>query len=142
LIYMLDTNVISHVVKQSPGWDRIAANYDKARRAGSQLTMSIMSVYEIRKGLLLGESGKAKMKMTTRANMGLMMGSFQWFNFDGYAAESAARVAADLKRAGQPIGEIDTLIAGHALAVGATVVTHNTKDFSRVPGLTVVDWTQ
>ena len=91
---MLDTNVISHVVKQSPGWDRIAANYDKARRAGSQLTMSIMSVYEIRKGLLLGESGRAKMKMTTRANMGLMMGSFQWFNFDGYAAESAARVAA------------------------------------------------
>lgn len=139
---MLDTNVISTIVKRGPGWEKITNNWATESRAGALSVLSIMTVYEVRKGLILGESGRAKMKLTTRASMGLMLGSFQWFNFDGYAAESSARVAADLQRSGQTIGEIDALIAGHALAVGATVVTHNTREFSRVPGLSVIDWTQ
>jgi tRNA(fMet)-specific endonuclease VapC len=40
----------------------------------------------------------------------------------------------------QPIGPYDVLLAGHALALGATLVTHNTREFARVPGLTVEDW--
>ena len=45
-----------------------------------------------------------------------------------------------LQARGTPIGPLDTLIAAHALALGATVVTHNVREFDRVPGLTVENW--
>ncbi|KXU34113.1 hypothetical protein AXK11_08685 [Cephaloticoccus primus] len=63
--------------------------------------------------------------------------------FDEVAARAAARVRAylaNLKPNAQPIGPLDCLLAGHALALGATVVTNNVREFSRVPGLLVEDW--
>ena len=57
-------------------------------------------------------------------------------------AREAGRVRAHLARAGQPIRPFDVLIAGQALARGLTLVTHNTDEFARVPGLTVEDWTR
>lgn len=44
------------------------------------------------------------------------------------------------ERQGRPIGALDTLIAAHALALNATLMTHNVSEFSRVPGLRVEDW--
>jgi tRNA(fMet)-specific endonuclease VapC len=46
----------------------------------------------------------------------------------------------DLERIGAKIGPLDTLIAGTALAHGATLVTHNTEEFSRISGLRLEDW--
>ncbi len=63
--------------------------------------------------------------------------------FDAAAAHHAGFVRAflaNLKPNAQPIGGYDALLAGHALALGAVFVTHNTKEFSRVPGLNVEDW--
>ncbi len=60
--------------------------------------------------------------------------------FDRQAADRAARVRFDLERKGAQIGPLDTLIAGTVLAHGATLVTHNTEEFSRIPGLQVEDW--
>lgn len=60
--------------------------------------------------------------------------------FDAAAAHVYGQVAAHLVEAGVPIGTMDTLIAAHAVALHATVVTHNTRHFSRVPGLRLVDW--
>ena len=48
---------------------------------------------------------------------------------------------ADLERKGTPIGPMDMLIVGHARSEGLTLVTNNTREFFRVPGLTVEDWT-
>jgi tRNA(fMet)-specific endonuclease VapC len=64
-------------------------------------------------------------------------------DFDEYAAQLAAEVRASLETMrpnAQPIGPYDVLLAGHALAMGAVLVTHNTREFSRVPGLSVEDW--
>lgn len=61
------------------------------------------------------------------------------------AAFQAAQIRAFLERLkpnAQPIGPFDTLIAGQALAMGAILVTSNTKEFARVPGLTLEDWSQ
>ena len=63
--------------------------------------------------------------------------------FDGHAAQRAAEVRASLeimRPNAQPIGPYDVLLAGHALSLGAVLVTHNTREFARVPGLSVEDW--
>lgn len=60
--------------------------------------------------------------------------------FGDEEAKQASRLRAKLERAGTPIGPYDVLIAATALAQGATLVTHNVSEFSRVPGLQVVDW--
>lgn len=62
--------------------------------------------------------------------------------FGSSAAISYGFVRSVLERKGQLIGQLDMLIAAHALAEGATVVTHNTREFMRVPGLAVEDWTK
>jgi len=63
--------------------------------------------------------------------------------FDEEAAWHTGRIRAHLealKPNAQPIGSYDTQIAGHALSLGATLVTHNTDEFKRVPSLIVEDW--
>lgn len=61
-------------------------------------------------------------------------------NFGTNAAISYGVVCTLLERTGRSIGRFDMLIAGHALSEGATLVTHNTREFRRVPGLAVEDW--
>ena len=61
--------------------------------------------------------------------------------FDESAAEHAADIRADLEQRGVKIGPLDTLIAGHARSLGAVLVTGNTREFERVDGLRVEDWT-
>ena len=56
------------------------------------------------------------------------------------AARKAAGIRARLERQGTPIGPMDTLIAGTALAYNTTLVTHNTAEFQRIPGLQLTDW--
>ena len=59
---------------------------------------------------------------------------------DAADARMAAELRAALARAGTPIGAYDVLIAGQALARDLTVLTHNVREFARVPGLRVEDW--
>lgn len=61
--------------------------------------------------------------------------------FDDRAAECYGAVRTQLERAGTPIGPLDTLIAAHALALKLTLVTSNQREFSRVTGLQIEDWT-
>jgi tRNA(fMet)-specific endonuclease VapC len=61
-------------------------------------------------------------------------------DFTEPCAVIAARIRADLARAGTPIGPYDLQIAATALAHGLTLVSHNTAEFSRVPGLSLEDW--
>ena len=65
---------------------------------------------------------------------------FDCIDLDINSAQKAGEVRAHLRKLGTPIGEYDLLIAGIALAHKLTVVTHNTSEFNRVPGLKVEDW--
>ena len=60
--------------------------------------------------------------------------------FDHEAGSSYGDIRTELERAGTPIGPLDTLIAAHAVALNATVVTNNEREFRRVPGLRVENW--
>lgn len=66
--------------------------------------------------------------------------SFQVLPFDADDARVAAELRVELRRLGRPIGPFDALIAGQALARKLTLITHNTREFSRVEGLTIEDW--
>lgn len=67
-------------------------------------------------------------------------GEFRSLPFDGKSAEIYGEIRADLERRGTPIGPYDLQIAAIALAHNLTLVTHNTREFSRVEGLLLVDW--
>ena len=60
--------------------------------------------------------------------------------FDSQAAKEAARIRVQLEAQGKMIGPFDVLLAGQATAAGFRLVTHNTAEFSRVPGLLLEDW--
>lgn len=62
-------------------------------------------------------------------------------DFDGKVAEVYGNVRANLEKAGTPIGSMDILIGSHATSLGVTLVTNNTREFNRIKGLKVVDWT-
>ena len=66
----------------------------------------------------------------------------QSIGWEQEAADVHATVRAQLSLAGTPIGTFDTLLAAHALALNATVVTNNEKHFSQVPGLRIDNWTR
>ena len=65
---------------------------------------------------------------------------FEVLDFDREDARQAGELRARLAAAGTPIGSYDVLIAGQALARALTLVTHNTREFQRVPGLRIEDW--
>jgi predicted nucleic acid-binding protein len=62
--------------------------------------------------------------------------------WDERAATHFASIAVELHRSGIPVGSMDTMIAGHAIAVGAVLVTSNERHFARVPGLSIENWTR
>ena len=61
-------------------------------------------------------------------------------DFDSGAADAYGVIRADLERRGLPIGDLDMLLAAHALSEGLIFVTHNTSEFQRVRGLQLEDW--
>jgi tRNA(fMet)-specific endonuclease VapC len=65
---------------------------------------------------------------------------YRSFGFDDKSAKEFGSLRAHLKRLGTPIGPYDLMIAAIAMTNGLTIVTHNTAEFSRVPGLAIDDW--
>lgn len=65
----------------------------------------------------------------------------QILDFDEKAARVYGDVRAHLRREGTPVGPLDMLIGAHALSIEAILVSNNTREFGRIPGLALVDWT-
>jgi len=79
-------------------------------------------------------------RVSNRALVANLRGQYASLPFDDRAAEHYGPLRADLASKGTPIGPNDLMIAAIALAHRLTVVTHNTAEFCRVPGLNVIDW--
>lgn len=75
-----------------------------------------------------------------RADVDQFAAPFASLPFDDAAADACSRIRHHLERLGTPIGPYDLQIAAIALANACTLVTHNTQEFSRVPGLLLEDW--
>jgi tRNA(fMet)-specific endonuclease VapC len=129
-IFMLDTDTVSFALR---GVGAVAARLAKHKR--SELCLSTITVAELRFG-----ADKRRSRKTHRAIDAFLFG-VDVMAFDNSAAEKFGTIAAALATSGEPIGQMDTLIAGHALAVNATLVTNNQRHFSKVNGLKLENWT-
>jgi tRNA(fMet)-specific endonuclease VapC len=90
---------------------------------------------ELIAGALISDNQKANLRNTEKT-----LSFFQIVPFDDAAAEMYGKIKARLEKSGNMIGPNDLIIAATVLSRGGTLVTSNTKEFSRVEGLDLVDW--
>jgi tRNA(fMet)-specific endonuclease VapC len=128
-LYMLDTDTVSFALR---GIGEVGARL--ARHKASELCLSAITVAELRFG-----ADKRRSRKIHRAIDAFLSG-VEVLAFDNSAAAKFGAIAAALAGAGEPIGQMDTLIAGHALSAGATLVTNNQRHFSKVSGLKLENW--
>lgn len=104
-----------------------------------QQVMSAMTFAELTYGVHASAAAKRKKNQAVLDSLALHLAVLDW---PQDAAKHYAEIRADLKKRGAQIGAADLMIAAHARAIGAIVVTNNVKDFARVKGLQVENWTR
>lgn len=133
--YLLDTNIVIALINDRP--PIVRSRFQSEFRKGCAFYLSAVVEFELRYGIA---KSQARQKNLAKLQE-LLRFPFSILPFDSAEAEAAGEIRADLERRGIPIGAYDIQIAGQALYHGLTLVTANTDEFLRVPGLSVVDWT-
>ena len=129
-MFALDTNSLIYFFK---GVGRVAERL--LSTPPSEIALPTVVLYDLEVGIAKSRAAKKR-----RDQLDEMLSIVRLLPFDRAPADASARIRANLEALGTPIGPIDTLIAGTALAVGATLVTHNVKEFERVSGLRIIEW--
>jgi tRNA(fMet)-specific endonuclease VapC len=127
--YMLDTNIVSEILRNPVG--RAA---QRARAAAESVCVSIIVAAELRYGC----ARKGSPQLLRRVED--FLSEVPVLPFDVPADSEYGGIRAELEAAGRPIGSNDLLIAAHACALAATMVTANVGEFRRIPGLNVENW--
>lgn len=130
-MYLLDTNICIYFMKNKyPDLTKRLMEHDP-----SELMISSVTVFELEYGVAKSHWGEKN-----HQKMLLFLAPFTIVPFDGNDAVTAGRIRGFLAQAGTPIGPYDVMIAGQGLDRNLTVITHNVKEFSRVPDLKIEDW--
>lgn len=127
---MLDTNIVIFTMKNRP--QRVRETF---RQHSGDLCISSVSHMELVYG--------AEKSDRPERNLDVLKGfvaRLEIVPYDEKAAAHSGQIRSDLAKAGTPIGPYDQMIAGHARSLGLMLVSNNTKEFSRVAGLRLVDW--
>lgn len=135
--FLLDTNVLSELMRQRPDTDVLDWF---AQHAHAAMRISSVTQAEILTGIALLPAGKRRMALALAAEQ-MFAQDFagHCHVFDTAAAKNHALIVSARTRQGHPISTEDAQIAAIALAAGLTVVTRNTKDFEKIDGLTLVN---
>jgi tRNA(fMet)-specific endonuclease VapC len=130
-IYMLDTDIASFIMKR--------VSLDAIRRLQALPTdatcISAIVESELRFGIAVSPR-----QQKDQVALDEFLQYMQVSDFPAAAASDYGLMRADLKRRGVMIGSNDLLIAAHARRLGLTLVTNNTREFKRVPGLKIENW--
>ena len=130
LKFMLDTNICIFTIKNRPEAVRMAFMAHHG-----QLCISTVTLMELVYG--------AEKSSGPQRNLAVVEGfaaRLEVLNYDQDAAIHTGQLRAELALLGKPIGPYDQMIAGHARSQGLILVTNNTREFERVPGLRIEDW--
>ena len=130
--YMLDTNVAIHTIRRRP--PEVRARFLAHH---GHMCLSTVSLMELVYG-----AEKSAQPDRNRRDVEAFTARLEVLPYDRDAAVHTGSIRSALARAGTPIGAYDQMIAGHARSRGLIVVTANTDEFARVPGIVVEDWTQ
>ena len=133
MAYMLDTDTCIYLINRRPGYEGILRRMDGLRYGDVHL--SSISLAELRYGV-----AKSQHQDKNQDRLEGFLARFEERDFDERAARAYGVIRAGLEAQGTPIGPLDTLLAAHALSLGATMVTNNGREFSRVSGLVVENW--
>jgi tRNA(fMet)-specific endonuclease VapC len=129
--FMLDTDSCIALIKRKP-----VGILRKITSLGpGDVGISMITLAELRYGV-----AKSAQKERNSQALDEFLLPLEIADFDETAADAYGKVRAALEKAGTPIGPLDTQIGAHALSLNAVLVTHNTREFRRIPGLAVEDW--
>ncbi|MFL6237057.1 MAG: type II toxin-antitoxin system VapC family toxin [Thermoanaerobaculia bacterium] len=130
-MYILDTDICSYLMKRSQ-----PALIERVKAfAPRDLKISVITLFELEYGIQRSDR-RDMLRRVVRA----FLENVEFLDWTESAAREAGAVRAELAAAGSPIGAYDLQIAGHARGLGATLVTNNLREFSRVSGLRLEDW--
>lgn len=128
--YLLDTNICIYIINTRP--PEVIERF--RRESIGEIGLSSISAAELAYGV--EKSGSEK----NRRALEKFLAPLEVVAFDESVFRQYGRLRANLERQGQVIGSTDMLIAAHALALGAVLVTNNTREFERVAGLHLENW--
>ena len=134
MIYLLDTNIVSYFLRAASP----ALNQRILDSAPEALAISIISAGELRYGLSRLAPSRRAAELTHQLDA--LLTAVAVLALPPEAAQHYGTARSQLEAAGTPIGGNDLWIAAHALSQDLTLVTHNTREFDRVPGLRVENW--
>jgi tRNA(fMet)-specific endonuclease VapC len=129
--WMLDTDTCIAIIKRSSG----SAIKKLRGKSIGQVGMSAISLGELSFGAARSTRRDEAFEALAQFVLALEVAAF-----DGAAASRYGNVRASLAKRGTPIGPLDTLLGAHALELDLILVTHNTREFSRIEGLRLEDW--
>ena len=127
---LLDTNICIYLINTKPA--AVLARF-KQYRLGD---VGLCSVVAAELAFGVAKSGSVR----NRQALEMFLAPLTILPFDEAAVWAYGDLRADLERRGTPIGSLDTLIAAHALSQQALLVTNNTREFAKVPGLQLDNW--
>jgi len=129
--YLLDTDICIALIKRRPRrvLDRLLA-----------LPVGAVGISSITLGELLYGVAKSEQQERNRQALTEFLLPLEIADFDSRAADVYGLVRAGLEKIGKPIGPLDTQIGAHALSLRVVLVTHNTREFRRIPNLKLADW--
>lgn len=128
---LLDTDTLSLFLR---GDKEVVSHVQAYLQHFDTLNISIITKYEVLSGLYHKDAQKQLSKFQRLLTLLNVM------PLDDLAIEISAKKYAQTRQLGTPVDDIDLLIAGIALANNLTIVTHNTKHFQKISGLSIVDW--
>ena len=133
MLYMLDTNICIYLIKRRS--DELLKRM-RVFRTG-EIGVSVVTVAELQYGV-----SKSQNKERNQAALETFLLPLDIADFSFTVTVAYGDIRAQLERQGQPIGPLDTMIAAHALSLDVPLVTNNAREFERVKGLRVEDWTK
>ena len=134
--YMLDTNICSFIMREQP--EAVLKRLEQTVLRNHRIVVSAITYAEMRFGAVGKKASPRHATLVDAfcARLDAVLAG------DRAAVDATTEMKVALAAAGTPIGPNDTAIAGHAIAAGAILVTNNTREFARVPGLELEDWSR